>query len=326
MSAVGLMPTAFDAAAGDLPASMWEKTAPSRPQAVVVCSLPDLPQARGVPGKGPASMTNINAWLRSLRSPPKNRPLFRQPRLEVEPLELRALPSVATTGSAFLALTGHSYNGVVGSFTLAAGTTASDYSALILWGDGSQSTGTIDGSGNVTGTHTFNAAGTYAVAFQVLDTLDNATGVGVALGLVEDLTQDTQLQDAYSFSVSQTPSATQSGSDGSGAFSLTDTGTLTESLAKLLYQMGGSLSRTASGPALFSVTAAGTDTSDTFAVGDYTISVSTSTTTTTLAEFHNDFTTYTTTSGSATDQATLQTSGNETSGAVTSSVTATHSQ
>ena len=46
----------------------------------------------------------------------------------------------------------------------ATGTTYTDYTALILWGDGQQSTGTIDSANHVSGAHTYAFAGAIPVA------------------------------------------------------------------------------------------------------------------------------------------------------------------
>ena len=94
------------------------------------------------------------------------------------------------TGSAFVALQNNAFSGTVGTFTFLAGTTYTDYTAEILWGDGQQSAATISSSGGyvaqVSGSHTYYASGTYAVAFQVEDTVDSNTLVGISLGLVEE--------------------------------------------------------------------------------------------------------------------------------------------
>lgn len=86
-------------------------------------------------------------------------------RLQLETLEDRLAPSTSPLGTAFVALKYQSFNGIVGAFTPETGLSNTDYQAKILWGDGSQSSGSIDSSCNVSGTHTFNASGVFAVAF-----------------------------------------------------------------------------------------------------------------------------------------------------------------
>ena len=109
------------------------------------------------------------------------------------------------TGSAFVALQNNAFSGTVGTFTFLAGTTYTDYTAEILWGDGQESTATISSSGGyvaqVSGSHTYYASGNYAVAFQVKDTVHNTTLVGISEGLVEDLDDDSQLQSVGSDSL-----------------------------------------------------------------------------------------------------------------------------
>jgi hypothetical protein len=80
------------------------------------------------------------------------------------------------TGSTtnFSAIAGAPFTGTVATFTDAdPNGTASDYAATITWADGSTSAGiiTANGSGGfkVTGTHTYAAAGTYAVSVTIKD-------------------------------------------------------------------------------------------------------------------------------------------------------------
>jgi hypothetical protein len=222
-------------------------------------------------------MNTHETWLRhwqKLFAIKRERKTFHPER---EPLESRNQPSVAPAGSAFLAMTGQTYNGVVGSFTIGAGLTAADYQATILWGDGQSSTASIDGSGNVSGSHVFNAAGDYPVAFQVVNTTDDSTGVGVTLGLVEDLTEPTAVEAAGSFSLSETPTPTQSGSDSGGSFSLTETGALNATVIKLLYS-DGSVSSTATETDTFTLHASGSDSFGSFSTGAYSVTVGTTAT------------------------------------------------
>jgi len=89
----------------------------------------------------------LPSWLRHWRAFLKKSRQRATTRLDCEPLENRLLPSISPTGSAFAALAGQTYSGVVASFTPASGTSSSDYQATILWGDGNSSAGSIDGSG-----------------------------------------------------------------------------------------------------------------------------------------------------------------------------------
>src|SRR5262249_20163141 len=83
-----------------------------------------------------------------------------------------------TDGNAFAALRAKSSTIDVGSFTPEPNTSYTQYVATINWGDGQISAGTIDSSFHVSGTHTYNLAASYAVAFQVVNVQDAATGVG----------------------------------------------------------------------------------------------------------------------------------------------------
>jgi hypothetical protein len=78
---------------------------------------------------------------------------------------------LSATGQAVSATAGAPYSGTVATFTNAdpyGG--ASSYTALITWGDGSTSSGTISGTGStltVTGSHTYAAAGSDPVSVQI---------------------------------------------------------------------------------------------------------------------------------------------------------------
>ncbi len=74
------------------------------------------------------------------------------------------------TGSPFAAAKGQGFSGAVAAFAPFAGTTLSDYSATILWGDGATSAGTITAAGtlyNVTGSHTYAEEGPYLPSVEV---------------------------------------------------------------------------------------------------------------------------------------------------------------
>jgi hypothetical protein len=82
------------------------------------------------------------------------------------------LPLTAT-GTAVKAKEGQAFSGVVATFTDAEpNTTGGDYTAVITWGDGSVSAGTVHASSRggftVTGTHTFEE-GSFAVRVQITD-------------------------------------------------------------------------------------------------------------------------------------------------------------
>ena len=103
--------------------------------------------------------------------------------MQLDVLETRVVPTLWAAGTAFAAFENQSFSGNVGSFTVQSGTAVHDYTATILWGDGSSSTGTINSFAGVSGTHTYKAAGTYAVAFQVVDSHASLSQVGITLAL-----------------------------------------------------------------------------------------------------------------------------------------------
>ena len=208
-----------------------------------------------------------------------------------------------------MALKDHSYSGTLGAFTPLSGTGYTQYAANIFWGDGTSTMGSIDASCNISGSHTYNAAGTYPVTLKVTWIGYTASGVGIALGLVENLTDDSQLQVADSYTLSQSSNTSQSGSDVSGGgFSLEETGTLAYDLAKNLYQVAGSLSSQASDTLTFTLQEAGSEGPGTFSVGDFTLT-GTTTETSTVSQFSNDFNSYSSLTGSGTATATLSENG-----------------
>jgi PKD repeat protein len=91
------------------------------------------------------------------------------------------LVATATGGPAYaLSITVKSFSGtenVALSNVLVATSDASSGTATINWGDGSAtSTGTIDSSGNVTGSHTYTDAGSYDVSVTIGSTSASTTG------------------------------------------------------------------------------------------------------------------------------------------------------
>jgi hypothetical protein len=77
---------------------------------------------------------------------------------------------------------GTSLNGIVGSFADAnPDATAADFTATVAWGDGSQSTGTVeqnpDGSFSVAGSHTYREEGVYVTDVSIEDDGGSSTSV-----------------------------------------------------------------------------------------------------------------------------------------------------
>jgi hypothetical protein len=98
--------------------------------------------------------------------------------------------SLAVTGAAPLSTEGNPFSGVVATFTDAdpAGS-ASDYKALIFWGDGTTTVGTISansGSGfSVSGSHSYAEEGSYSIKVSVTD-VGGATASGTGTATVVD--------------------------------------------------------------------------------------------------------------------------------------------
>src|SRR5204863_2044574 len=84
----------------------------------------------------------------------------------LELLETRLVPD---NGHAFAALKNQAITATLLSFSPADGTSISDYSASILWGDGQQSSANLtedEGNIQVSGTHTYHWEGHYAGALR----------------------------------------------------------------------------------------------------------------------------------------------------------------
>ncbi|MHB1567860.1 MAG: hypothetical protein ACYC0H_01535, partial [Solirubrobacteraceae bacterium] len=81
--------------------------------------------------------------------------------------------ALSASGHAFSATVGQSVSGIVATFTDAdPGAAAADYTAMIDWGDGSSSAGTVSGTGNaysVTGSHTYASAGSDTATVRISD-------------------------------------------------------------------------------------------------------------------------------------------------------------
>ncbi len=214
-----------------------------------------------------------------------------------------------TSGSAFAALREVNSTIVVGAFTPEPGTLPSDYQAIINWGDGQLSTGTIDAAFHVSGNHVYHAQDAYAVAFQVISNVDQSTGVGLSYGQVESLTVDTRFQHVPSFGLAQSRTISQTGSTGNGIYTLTQTGTLHFTLDKTVNELYGRTTSHAVHVVTFLLQASGNDALGSFTLGDYTINAI-GNATTSINDFRNDNDQFTSTSGSASDAYAHQGSGN----------------
>ena len=91
------------------------------------------------------------------------------------PFDLKVVDAPLTAAAVnFTAVAGSQFSGPVATFTDAdPGGTASDYSATIVWGDGTQSAGTVTAGQNgdfvVSGTHTYATTGSYETTVSIAD-------------------------------------------------------------------------------------------------------------------------------------------------------------
>jgi hypothetical protein len=96
------------------------------------------------------------------------------------------LSAIGGAGKKIAATYGVSFSGVVASYTDGTTTaTASDFTASIVWGDGTKTSGTVagaSGSFTVSGIHTYAKAGTFTISVTLHDTVDNATYTAIPAG------------------------------------------------------------------------------------------------------------------------------------------------
>jgi hypothetical protein len=98
-------------------------------------------------------------------------------------------PNISTTGQNFSGTAGTAFSGTVASFTDATADAVANYKALIHWGDGTVSQGTVTantgGGFDVAGTHTYLFGGTYSVLVTILDK-DGDSAISLSSGVVAD--------------------------------------------------------------------------------------------------------------------------------------------
>jgi hypothetical protein len=85
-----------------------------------------------------------------------------------------AEPRITATGNTLTADNNHKFTGAVASFTSADFNQATDFTAIINWGDGTQTAGSIvfnqtTGKWDVVGTHKYSKKGTFAVQITITD-------------------------------------------------------------------------------------------------------------------------------------------------------------
>jgi hypothetical protein len=138
------------------------------------------------------------------------KPRRAQPRLEH--LEGRVLFSVQPAGVTFAPIEMLAFSGTVATFTSNDPTpqSAFNYSAAIVWGDGTTTAGTVaaNGSGgfNVSGTHTYAEDGSLPVDVRIADAVDATNATATSKANVSE----------FSLSITGTPLATTEGQAFSG--------------------------------------------------------------------------------------------------------------
>ena len=94
-------------------------------------------------------------------------------------IDAKGRPTVVVSNVSFAPVVGGSFDGVVASFVTNASGSPSDYSAVVNWGDGTSSAGTITRASvdgfvyTVRGKHTYSRVGTFSVSVVVSDAAGN---------------------------------------------------------------------------------------------------------------------------------------------------------
>jgi hypothetical protein len=191
--------------------------------------------------------------------------------LPLEPRLLPSGPSLAINGEVLIAIEGQNYSGVLATVQGTAWS-ASSISAVIEWGDGTTSTGTMVTVGStveVTGSHTFTHEGAYALAVQAIGVQSGSDALSgsvhplvpptppppphvtaYAIGVAEVLapTDHTGLQEVSNATASGGEVLSESiGPATGGGFTATVSGSTTYTLSELVNETGDTFSRTRTG-------------------------------------------------------------------------------
>ena len=198
--------------------------------------------------------------------------------------------AITPQGIVFVVLKGQTYNGVVATFTdpdLA--DTAGDFTATIDWGDDTALTpGVIsggDGSFTVTGSHSYLAEDSYALAVQIERTTPTISPpvppvVAADLGVVLSPGNDPSLITVMNPAVSYSGGIGQTATYGPGTFAIDASGTVDFTFTEAGSGIYANFDYTQSVAMTFSLTESGS-TGPAFATDDYSLSEAADNTTTT---------------------------------------------
>jgi beta-galactosidase GanA len=103
----------------------------------------------------------------------------------VSDVDSPAYEAPSATGSLVLARVGQAWTGTVGHVRVPADAAGAQLAATVDWGDGTSSAGSLPPGGDITGTHTYAASGSYPVTVHLTDRYSGdalATATGTAIG------------------------------------------------------------------------------------------------------------------------------------------------
>ena len=179
----------------------------------------------------------------------------------------------AVTGIPFAAAKGQDFSGAAATFAPLPGTTLTDYSATVYWGDGSSSVGSITAAGSldrVSASHTYVEEGPYLPSVEIDDPALGARGAALDYALVVPLMSDTSFANVVSWSLGDTGSVTLESGD-TGSYNLQAGGNLDYTLTTTTDSIGATATDTTTGTLGFSV-AASVSTTGSLTQGTYTTS------------------------------------------------------
>ena len=194
---------------------------------------------------------------------------------EADLLGVGILDPLHAQGDVFLGLEHVATTGLVATFTDEAGHSASNYSATILWGDGTSSSGTVSGSAgsfNVTGTHAYQRQGSYAIAVKISDAADGIMTVAGSYGIALSVEDHAAVQTIQDKGVTWDGSLESTASLAGGNYEISGSGTFTYTLTSTLIDgLYSAVDASSIGAMSFTLSQSGTASTSSFTLSDYAL-------------------------------------------------------
>ena len=183
---------------------------------------------------------------------------------------------ISATGSVLVGLEQQSTSGVIATFTTDdTGAAYQDFTATILWGDGTSSAGTVSANGgafDINADHDYTRRGSYAAVVQIENTLHGGVNVAPVYVVVLPVEDHASVQTILDSDVTSSGAVSASATKGSGVYGITGTGsyayTLTVSFVDGLHS---AVEATYIGDIDFTLSQSGEATSTSFTLGSYAL-------------------------------------------------------